>query len=260
MIEPIRLEMGRNVAHITLSAPERGNSLDPKMVRALGEAVRGAEADTSCRAICLEALGPHFCLGMDYEALETGEGQAGAEDAFPFADLLTSIHRSRLPVIACVEGNAMGGGVGLAAACDIVIAAPDAIFMLPEVIIGMLPALVAPSLLRRIGAARLRFMAVSSQGINATQAQTFGLVDIVADGQLADARDRQLDRLLRSSPEAIEETKHYLDGLCTQELDRQSDFARAHLRLWLGRPGVRDGIRAFAEGFSPPWFQKYRKA
>jgi len=197
---------------------------------------------------------------MDWAAFETIEGHAALEDVFVFSELLTSLGRCRLPVIACAGGKVMGGGVGLVAACDIVIAAREAIFMLPEVIAGMIPALVAPTLLRRIGAARVRFMAVSSQGISATLAQTFGLVDEVADGSLEEARDRHLDRLFRSSPEAIEETKRYLDELSHCGVDLQTEFARGHLRSWLGREGVREAIQEFGQGFAPRWFQKYRRA
>ncbi|MFN8494512.1 MAG: enoyl-CoA hydratase/isomerase family protein [Caldilineaceae bacterium] len=253
----VRYGMNNGVAHITLSAPQTGNLLNPPALAQLQDALQLAAADPTCRAIVIGAEGAVFCNGLDLEAA-FGAGRA-PEIAFfqALADCLLLIATCPQPVLAKVDGLATGGGVGLAAACDFVLATSNAHFILSEVVIGMIPALITPYLLQRIAPAQVRYLALSSRRINAGEAQRLGLVDEVVEADLESAVESQLQRIFRSSPVAIAEYKRYLAACNQDALARQSSVAVHKLTDWLRRPEVVAGIQTFADGFSPPWWQKY---
>ena len=251
-------ECRSRVAYLTLASPESGNVLSREMLDGIAQGVRKSNEDAGCRVIVIAALGSDFSKGMDFEALLSATPQSIAESCRAFVDCLETIQVSSRPVIACVDGVASGGGVGLLAACDTVVASEASRFMLPEVILGMIPALITPFLLQRMPIGRIRHMAVSSRGLTAAEAHGWGLVDEVAHPSLKDALDRQLGRLLRSSPDALSEAKAFLGRIQGGERARQTEAAIAALVGWLERPEATDGIRAFANGFSPKWFEKYK--
>lgn len=258
MATPIHYSARAGVAFITLSSPQSGNALGPELLAALAQAIEQAEGDTSCRVIVLAAEGPSFCAGADLSSLFTPEGEP--DPAYPevYLRCLTTVRKASRPVIACVNGKVTGGGVGLVAACDLVLAAPTAAFVLPEVLVGMIPALVTPFLLRRLQPSHVRALTLSARSIDAREAQRLGLVDEVGEEGLERAVKSQIERLFRASPAAIRESKQYFDRLHDEVMRQQTDLAIRSLLSWLGRADVAEGIRQFAEGFSPPWFQKYK--
>jgi enoyl-CoA hydratase/carnithine racemase len=248
------------VAFLRLEAPTTGNALDPGLVADLAEAWSRAEADAGCRAVVLEAEGEEFSRGMDLAAAFDDQGRVASPEAFErYVEVLSGFCRSALPVVARVDGAVSGGALGLVAACDLVLAGPRATFALPEVIVGMVPALVAPFLLRRLRPGALRAMALGSRTLTGGEAERLGLVDqVCADGELDGLVRRQLERLLRSSPEALAATKQYLERLAAGSLDVHLDEARRTLGAWLARPDAALGPRTFAAGLAPPWFRKWR--
>jgi enoyl-CoA hydratase/carnithine racemase len=251
-------ECRSSVAYLTLAAPESGNVLSRDILDGIVGGVGKSNEDPHCRVIVLAALGSDFSKGMDLESLLSAAPQSIPEFCRDFVNCLETICRSSRPVIACVNGAAAGGGVGLLAACDTVVASEASRFMLPEVILGMIPALITPFLLQRMPIGRIRHMAVSSRSLTAAEAHGWGLIDEVAHPSMQEALDRQLGRLLRSSPEALAGAKTYLGSVSEAERVKQTDAALAALVAWLQRPGATDGIRAFANGFSPAWFEKYK--
>jgi methylglutaconyl-CoA hydratase/polyketide biosynthesis enoyl-CoA hydratase PksH len=256
--EAFQYEIRSAVARLTLSSPNSGNLLTVSLVEHLSQGLKQAEADDSCRVIVLQAEGEDFCKGLNLEAAFARGDRVDTAIFRKFLDCITLISNSTKPVIAFVEGNVTGGGVCLVAACDVVIASEYAVFMLPEAIVGMIPAIVTPFLLRRMTLGRVKYMTLSTRGIPASEAQVFGLVDEVAVDGMAYTLTRQLQRLFRSSPHALAESKRYFDRLQAEELNQQLEIALDQITSWLEQPDVVGGIRAFAEGFSPPWFQKYR--
>jgi enoyl-CoA hydratase/carnithine racemase len=251
----VRHDTIAGVARLTLIAAAQQNPLNASTLTALASAVQHAEDDTSIRAIVIDAEGEHFCSGMDLSAGLDSELDAGMESLRLFADTLLRIRRTRLPVIACIEGKAAGGGVGLAAACDIVLASTTASFILPEVIVGMVPALITPFLLRRVTAGRLGHLALSSRTLPALEARELGIVDEVADDVRA-ALGRQLSRIGRSAPEAIAESKRCIDRMDGRNLEQQMEAACTIQFERLQRADVREGVQQFADGFSPRWFSR----
>jgi enoyl-CoA hydratase/carnithine racemase len=256
--KPIKYQVNSGVAWITLVAPQLGNTINCKSVLDLNQFLQQATTDESCRVIIISAEGSDFCKGFD---LETSliDGHDTSELCTMFLDCLSLIYSSSRPVIASVEGNVTAGGVGLVAACDLVLANENIAFMLSEVIVGMIPALIAPFLLRRLSPARVKYMALSTRSITTSEAKEIGLVDeVVAVGEMTQQLNRQLKRLFRASPQAIAESKRYLDKLDSKEFPLQKKFAIHQLMSWLEHPEVVAGIQTFAQGFTPPWFQKYK--
>lgn len=257
MVDPLRYHLSSGVAWIDLTAAEAGNPLSLSLLRQLQQALHRARSEPFCRAIVLSAEGSDFCRGLDLESFQTPQTSPGLVEADLLSSCLRDIRTCEVPVIAAVEGAVTGGGMGLVAACDIVLATRSATFMLPELVIGMVPALISPFLLLRLTPARLQYLAVSTRRIPAAEAKEFGLVDDLCEQQISAAVSAQLKRLFRTSPAAIATTKRYLADLNGAHFDQQLHLARETFVAWLDSPGVKDGIQAFAEGFSPPWFQRY---
>jgi methylglutaconyl-CoA hydratase len=251
---PVRHAIVEGVCTVTLANASSGNALSPVLLSSLTDAVRDAGRTDGCRLLVLRAEGPAFCRGMDFASVVSGGEDDARNNARAFQACLDELSGSPLPVVACVEGEAVGGGVGLAAACDIVIAGTAATFTLPEVLIGLMPALVAPVLLRRMSVGRLNYLALASRTLDAAEAARAGLVDAVAQDVGAELRALQ-KRLLRSSPAAISAFKRYLRTLAGHPADAEAQPAEALLAL-VRQPGTLDGLRAFANGHAPHWFAK----
>jgi enoyl-CoA hydratase/carnithine racemase len=244
------LEAG--VGHVTLASAETGNALDRDLLEQFQREVMRARSETGCRVIVVNAEGREFSIGFDLSAVKAGENVPAL--ARLFASCLLSLTEADQPVLACVEGRASGGAVGLIAACDIVLAADAAEFMLPEVIVGMIPSLITPVLRRRLPLARIRYLALSSRAVHAIEAMQFGLVDEVVGNEMQAALKRQVGRLKRSSPRALAECKQRLLADDASELRHQLEAAINRLVIWLQDDEVREGVARFGKGLAPPWF------
>ena len=253
-----RCETGDGIWRVTLTAAANGNAVNRALIDELTWALTEACADENCRAVVIAAEGATFCRGLDLEEF-FGPGEMGdTRDLQRFAACLAQIREARVPVIACVAGKVMGGGVGLVAACDMVLATPETTFMLPEVIVGLVPAIIVPFVRLRLGMARLRYLTLSTRGIPAVEAHCFGLVDHIVEAGLEQALDEQLVRVFRSSPAALAETKRYFNALSASDQPHQIDQAVSRFTTWLEQPEIADGARQFSDGFAPPWFVRYR--
>jgi len=258
MGEVVRMHIERGVAVVTLTGSDQENALTSAFLRELDRAVRQAADDESCRAIVLKAQGPAFCQGMDLSIFRHGARPARA-DLQQFTDCLKHICRSSRPVMACVEGQVSGGGVALVAACDLVLASASATFIMPELVLGLLPALAAPFLQRRLSLARIRYLTLSSKTIDASEARALGLVDdVVAD--MSEAVKPQLQRLLCLSPGAVAAAKQYFESMDVHDLDRDVDGGLDQAIRWFDSGETLDDLREYAEGGVPSWFPKGRSA
>lgn len=164
-------------AHPMIAEIRLPPSLRPDAVATLLAALRRAEADPGCRALVLGAEGPVFCSGVDLDRLSRWT----AEDNAALWELLRGLTNSRLVTVAVVDGAASGGGVGLAAACDLVVAGPAAEFRLTELLLGLVPALIMPFVAARTGHQALFRSAVLASRLDAAAAGRLGLADEVVD-------------------------------------------------------------------------------
>jgi methylglutaconyl-CoA hydratase len=246
------------VAVLTLNRPQQRNALSRALVAELRDAVDAVSIDERIRVVVLVGAGPSFCAGMDLK-------EAAALDASPqaehetiatlqeFADLLQRLHTLPKPTIAAVNGDALAGGAGLMAACDVAIAAERARIGYPEVLRGLAPSIVMHDLLRQIGDRRARQLLLSGDLIMSTQAAQWGLVNTVTPN------DRCLDEAIRvaesmaqhCAPLAMATIKKLLDEASSRPRDlRGAAAVSAAIRI---ADEAREGIRAFVEKRPPSW-------
>ena len=247
------------VLFVTLNDPARRNALDEAMLRALAAELERTERDESIRAFVLRGAGGVFCAGGDFATFKTliatpaadSEPDPIALNNRAFGTLLTRLADLPVPTIAAVAGAAAGGGTGLAAACDGVLAHPSATFATPEVSLGFPPAQIAPFLAARIGRPRAARFLCEAQRISAGEALALGLVDRIAD-DLDAALLEHLQRLGRAEPAALRATKRILAHCGPRAA--QLDFAAAAFARGL-RSNAAEGIGAFAAKRAPAWLQ-----
>lgn len=205
-------------------------------------------ADGDATLVTIESDGAAFCEGMDLGGLVAPMGAAaGTLDSF--ADLLGTIERTPRPVVALVNGPALGGGVGLVAAADVVLAGPHATFGLPEALFGLIPGIVLPVLARRIGPARARWLAVSTLSIPAAEAFRIGLVDEVS-ADLEAALARYTRRFERIDLRALAEIKAITAALQPTHPDYRQDVANRFQRL-ASSGQTRERVERFLAGDTP---------
>lgn len=206
------------------------------------------EADSEAALVTLESEGAAFCEGMDLRDVVTSADTAGAM-LHRFAALLGALERTPRPVVALVNGPALGGGLGLMAAADVVLAAPHATFGLPEILFGLMPAIVLPVVARRTGPARARWLAVSTFSISAVDALRIGLVDEITD-DLETALARYCRRFDRSDLRALAEVKAVAAALQPARADWYEDVANRFQRL-ASSPASRERVTRFLAGETP---------
>jgi methylglutaconyl-CoA hydratase len=241
----LRKERDGNVLRITLARPERRNAFDAALIVELTEAF----ADVGdARAVVLAGEGQSFCAGADVEWQRSAIDlslEENVEDALRLYRMCETIDRCDAPVVARVQGHALGGGSGLVACTDIAIAAPDAVFGFSEVKLGIIPAVISPFVLPRIGEHARRYF-LTGERFDAATALRIGLVEEVTD-DIDAAVDRVVGELLSSGPGAVREAKRLV-----RERPAAEETAQIAARLRAGEEG-QEGLRAFLERREPGW-------
>ena len=207
----VRVSRSEGVARITLARPEKKNALDRQMADEIVQALDSLTSQPETRVIVIDAEGDDFCAGADLEALESlldADRDAQLDDARALGRVFTSIRQTPVPVVAAVQGRALAGGAGLATACDIVLAHPDATFAYPEVRIGFVPAMVM-TILRRVVPARQAFdLGITGRSVSAVEAERLGLVSrVLAAETFGMSVDEICQSIAKSPPEAVRRTK-----------------------------------------------------
>jgi enoyl-CoA hydratase/carnithine racemase len=234
------------VLRITLARPERRNAFDAALIARLHDAFSDVG---DARAVVLTGAGPSFCAGADVEWQRASidlSFEDNVQDALRLHRMLEAVDRCPAPVIAGVQGYALGGGSGLAACTDVVVAAPDATFGFTEVRLGIAPAVISPFVLAKIAAHARRYF-TTGERFGAETALRIGLVDEVAD-DVAGAVARIVADVLRSGPAAVRAAKR----LVLEPLRDGEQLARVAAGLRGGEEG-QEGLRAFLEKREPTW-------
>jgi methylglutaconyl-CoA hydratase len=247
------------VATITLNRPERRNALDDVMTRELLESFNVANRSSDVRVVILTGNGPSFCAGMDLECLqkysELGHNE-NLEDARSFMRLLQFIYGLRKPVIAAVNGPALGGGCGLVAACDFVFAARDkAAIGAPEVRLGFLPALILIFLIKRMGEGRAKEFVLQGDRLDAITAKNNGLVtEIVDDAKLLPTVHEFAEQFSKStSPSSILLTKDLFSRFNEMGMKDALEYAANLNALTRKTDDFKKGIRSFIDKEKLEW-------
>lgn len=248
---------GRGVATITLNRPERHNAFDDGLLRELHAAIGSCRQDEAVRVLVLAAEGNSFCAGADLNWMRRMAGYTKEEnyqDALVMADFFVDLATLPKPTIAVVQGGAFGGGVGLAAACDIVIAAESARFALSEVKVGLIPAVISPYLIRAIGERNTRRYALTGEVFGAKEALAMGLVHVVASSnEMSAALEVFLAHLLANSPTAMAAVKSSIPKQREHHLREQRRYTAGCIAEMRGSAEGREGVAAFLEKRKPAW-------
>jgi methylglutaconyl-CoA hydratase len=245
-------------AWLWMNRPEVRNALSEELLAALETALEVLEKDAAARVLVLAGRGPAFCSGGDLARMEKAAKMTRARsrrEASRFAKLLYRLHGYPKPVVARVHGPAFAGGMGLVAACDLVAAAEEAEFSLPETRIGLVPAMIGPYLVRAMGAAQARRYMLTGERLAAAEAKRIGFVhECVPGGELDAAVERLCARLAQGGPEALARTKKLLALVEAAPLTPQlaADTA-AVLAEARASAEAREGMRAFLEKRKPKW-------
>jgi methylglutaconyl-CoA hydratase len=244
------------VVTVTLNRPDVRNAFNEDLIAALTAWARGP-LPGEARVAVLRGAGKVFCAGADLAWMSRMVGYSREEnvrDALAAAEMFQALDALPLPLIGRVHGAALGGGAGLAAVCDIVVAAEDAVFGFTETKLGILPAVIAPFCVRKIGVSAARELFLTAARFPAQRAQQIGLVHaVVPDSQLDDRIDGYVKELSTSAPEAVAAAKALIAKVAGQ---RPEDAARLTAetiaRHRVSREG-QDGMRAFLEKRPAPW-------
>jgi methylglutaconyl-CoA hydratase len=242
----LRVERDGSVLRVTLARPDRRNAFDAQLIGELAEAFVDVGR---ARAVVLAGEGASFCAGADVEWMRASAGLSLDEniaDANAMRRMFEAIESCPAPVVARVQGHALGGGAGLVAAADIAVADPKALFAFSEVKLGIIPAVISPFALARIGPAAARRYFVTGERFDAATALRIGLVSEISE-RLDDAVERIVGELLSAGPLAARWAKRLV-----RERPEGAETAR-----WIAERRTSDegqeGLRAFLEKRPPPW-------
>lgn len=257
----IEIEQRGAVRWLWLNRPEVRNAFNDVLIAEISTAFADVEASAETRVVVVAARGQVFCAGADLNWMRTMAGFSHAEnhaDALKVARMFHAVHSCSRPVIARVQGDAYGGGVGLAAACDIVIATDAVNFGLSEARLGLVAATISPHLVRAMGARQAARFMLTAEKFSAAQAKTLGLVHEVTKSNGLDFEvERQATVLLSSSPAALAATKRLLADVVEAPIDDVLLAATAKcIADARTSPEGREGIAAFLEKRAPAWVPK----
>lgn len=235
-------------------------SLTGKGLEELLEVFAAADERASgCRIIVLESKASDvFCRGMDLRFLASHAGEDQTQRIEAYVRSLLAIRRARVAVIALVDGEAMGGGVGIAAAADLVIATERSTFALPEVVLGLMPAMIMPFLCERIRPQKARWLAISGTRLKAEEAHHLGLVDRVVShtaGQEKSLREA-MKQLLRANPRSVAKIRGFTAEIGPLGLEEGAQAGAAQTNADLLELETITAIRGFLNGESPAWFER----
>lgn len=257
----IELEQRGAVRWLWLARPEVRNAFNDVLIADIAAAFADVEASRDTRVVVVAGRGPAFCAGADLNWMRAMAGYSHADnhsDALKVARMFNAVHSCSKPVVARVHGDAFGGGVGLAAACDIVVALDSASFVLSEVKLGIVAATISPHVVRAMGARQAARYMLTAEKFGAKRAHEVGLVHELASADtLHQTVERVCNALLAASPAALAATKKLLADVVEAPID---DVLLAATAKCIAdarvSPEGREGIAAFLEKRAPAWAPK----
>lgn len=254
--EHLLVDCNNHIATLTLNRLEQHNAFDSELIKSLQESLDELAQDSTIRVVKINANGQYFCAGGDLKWFKNAKQLTeteNREDAALLARLLNTLNSFPKPTVAVIQGSAFGGGVGLIACCDIAIAAESASFALSEVKLGLVPATIAPYVLRAIGARQLRRFGLTAHSFSSHEAYHIGLIHtVVEDSLLVSTADTLIEQLLKNGPIAMSATKKLISDLSNStsgEIEKTAQLL-AQIRV---SPEAQEGLSAFFEKRPPSW-------
>jgi methylglutaconyl-CoA hydratase len=247
----IQLSLRRGTTRVTISRPDVRNAFNAEVIRELRDAFVAIGADPAVRCVVLAGEGRTFCGGADVNwmrgALELNYDENVA-DAEAMSDMFRSIDRCPKPVIGRIHGAALGGGAGLVAVCDIAVTSDDAIFGFTEVKLGIIPAVISPFVIAKIGISHARALFPTGERFDARRALAIGLVhQVVAPDELDRTVDRVADELRSAGPQAVAAIKALIPTVAAAGYDATRGITAAAIARLRTSDEGQEGLRAFLE-------------
>ena len=248
----LRLETdARGVATLTLARPEKHNAFSGEMIDELASAAKIIAEDPGVRVCLLRADGASFCAGADLRWMSAqldADRQQRMAEARKLAMMLNALNTSPKPLVARVQGNVFGGGVGLLATCDVVIASEEVRLGLTETRLGLIPATISPYVAARIGEPGARRVALSGRLFDAREGEHLGLISkVVAAEKLDDAVEAEIGHLMSAKPQASAATKMLFRGLGPTIDEAVIERTITRLADQWETDEAKEGIRAFLD-------------
>lgn len=247
-----------HVAQVWLNRPEVRNAFNDGVVAELAAVFGELGADDSLRCVVLGGRGKAFCAGADLAWMKSMAGydwQDNHADAMRLADMLWTLWNCPLPVVGRLHGDCYAGGVGLAAVCDVLVAAEDMHFCLSEARLGLLPATIGPYVVRALGEQAARRWFTTAERFAAREAQRLGFVHEVTSADALDAKVAEIvAALVANGPSAVKACKQLVKDLVGRPIDGalRDDTARRIADMRAGAEG-RAGVQSFLDKREPPW-------
>jgi methylglutaconyl-CoA hydratase len=255
MAESIRLDVSHGIANVTLARPEVRNAFNADVIEQLHDVFARITAADDVRAVVLGGDGKVFCGGADIGWMRASLDlslDANIADAQRMSDMFRTIDNCPKPVVGRIQGAALGGGAGLAAVCDVAVAAEDAVFGFTEVKLGIIPAVISPFVIAKIGTSHARALFLTGERFDARRARHIGLVhEVVPAVELGAAVERVVEELFTAGPSAV----HAAKLLIRRVADNTYDDSRAITTRAIAQQRISDegqeGLRAFLERRRP---------
>jgi enoyl-CoA hydratase/carnithine racemase len=250
-------EKADGIARLTINRPERRNALSPAVLELFLAQLDELEQDDSIRVLCITGAGEKaFCSGADLAASLSGD-VSPEESSRLYAQLLQRLQSRTKPIVSRVNGHAVGGGLGLALATDIIIAREGSSFGTPEVKVGLFPMMIAPLVLRNMPKKRAMQMILAGETIKADEALQFHMINqVVPADQLDEAVERQLQALCAAAPLAQQRGKAALQENEGMRFPEAVTTLSGHLAFLMQTEDAAEGMSAFFQKRKPEWSGK----
>ena len=245
----------RGVVRVTLNRPAVHNAFNQTLIEEITQIFGELSADASVRVVILEGTGKNFSAGADLEWMRDQAQATDAENrrtAHDMAHMFQAIDSCSKPVIGKIQGAALGGGTGLACVVDIAVASPNSIFGFTEVRLGILPAVISPFVVRKIGYSHARARFLSGSRFPASEAMAIGMVHYLAE-ELDKRTEELITDLLAGAPMAQQNSKRLISQIYGSEPSAHEEITVSAISAARSGPEGREGIAAFLEKRSPVW-------
>jgi methylglutaconyl-CoA hydratase len=256
----IETERRGATAWVWMNRPEAHNALTPELGAALVESLAALTRDASCRVVVLGGRGPSFCAGADIATMKASANatfEANLADATRFGEWFAAVAEFPKPVVARLHGGVYGGGVGLCCAADIAVASADAKFGLTEARLGIIPGLISPYVIRRLGDRNARELMLTGERFGADMALHVGLIHHLTPEAGLDAKvDERVTELLKGAPQAQARIKRLLMHWANTPWSSYREGLPRALAEVRATDEAKDGLAAFFEKRKPKWLGK----
>ena len=253
----LRAQRSGPIEYLELNRPDVRNALNSQTIAELTHWAEAIANDRGVRAVVLSGAGKVFCAGADlnwFRAMASYTPDENLRDATAGARLFDLLDTLPCVLIGRVHGAALGGGSGLASVCDIVVAADDAIFGFTEVKLGIIPAVISPYAIAKIGESAARELFLTGARFSAARAREIGLVHSVAEaGDVDRVIDKHVNDLLSSGPRAVAAAKALIATVAASDIDAATEHTAESIARQRVSPEGQEGMRAFLEKRTPSW-------